>query len=152
MAVNEATGDIYVADTGNHRIVRLDSAGNFISAWGWGVSDGNAASEVCTSGCQAGVPGNGAGQFTTPRYIEVDNSGGASEGDVYVGDEGPGELTSMKPGVVNWPAPEPAMPALQPEVQTSAVALPSPTPQPQVARKFPDESNLTTRWLPVSAT
>ncbi len=86
VAVNNGSGDLYVADTGNHRIVRLDSSGAFLSAWGWGVDDGTAASQVCTGGCQAGIAGTGAGQFDTPRFVEVDNSTGPSEGDVYVAD------------------------------------------------------------------
>ena len=86
VAVDNSSGDIYVADTGNHRVVKLDSSGHFVSAWGWGVSDGNAAAQICTSGCQAGIAGSGAGQFTTPTFIEVDNSAGPSAGDVYVAD------------------------------------------------------------------
>ena len=45
-----------------------------------------AQSEVCTSGCQAGIVGSGAGQFSNPTSIAVDSSGGPSAGDVYVGD------------------------------------------------------------------
>jgi sugar lactone lactonase YvrE len=86
VAVDTATGDIYVADSGNHRVDKFDSAGNFIAAWGWGVKDGSAESQVCTSSCQAGIPGAGAGQFEGPRYVEVDNSGGPSGDDVYVAD------------------------------------------------------------------
>jgi DNA-binding beta-propeller fold protein YncE len=86
VAIDNPSGDVYVADTGNHRIVKFDSSGNFLATWGWGVSDGSTASQVCTSGCQAGIPGSGPGQFTTPRYIEVDNSAGPSAGDVYIAD------------------------------------------------------------------
>jgi DNA-binding beta-propeller fold protein YncE len=86
IAVDEFTGAIYVADTGNHRVVKFDASGNFASTWGWGVSDGNPASEICTSSCQAGIAGTGAGQFTSPIFIAVDNSGGPSSGDVYVAD------------------------------------------------------------------
>ena len=86
VAVNATTGDLYVADTGNHRVVRLDSAGNFVSAWGWGVSDGSPASEVCEAGCRAGIAGSGAGQFESPIFVAVDNSPGPSAGDVYVAD------------------------------------------------------------------
>jgi DNA-binding beta-propeller fold protein YncE len=88
IAVSASNGDIYVADTGNHRIVRFDSQGNFISTWGWGVEDGAAEFEVCTSGCQAGLGGSSPGEFETARYVEVDNSEGPSAGDVYVGDSG----------------------------------------------------------------
>jgi DNA-binding beta-propeller fold protein YncE len=86
VAVDNSSGALYVADTGNHRVVKLDSSGNFVSAWGWGVSDGSSVAEVCTSGCQAGKPGSGAGQFTAPTFIAVDNTNGPSAGDVYVGD------------------------------------------------------------------
>jgi DNA-binding beta-propeller fold protein YncE len=86
VAVDNATGDVYVADTGNHRVVKFDSSGNFLEAWGWGVDDGSAIAQVCTSGCQAGIAGGGLGQFTTPKFIEVDNSSGPSSGDVYVAD------------------------------------------------------------------
>ena len=49
VAVNEASGDVYVVDAGNNRIERFGPAGEFIAAWGWGVSDGKAEYEVCTS-------------------------------------------------------------------------------------------------------
>ncbi len=86
VAIDESSGDIYVADTGNHRVITFDSTGHFLAAWGWGVSDGSAASEVCTSDCQAGIAGSGPGQFSTPAFIAVDNSNGPSAGDVYVAD------------------------------------------------------------------
>jgi DNA-binding beta-propeller fold protein YncE len=79
VAVDQQSGDVYVADTGNHRLVKLDADGNFVSTWGWGVSDGSNAYQVCTSSCQAGIPGSGVGQFVSPRYVAVDNSG-----DVFV--------------------------------------------------------------------
>jgi DNA-binding beta-propeller fold protein YncE len=88
VAVDQASGDVYVADTGNARVEKFDAQGNFIAAWGWGVADGTAQSEVCTSGCQAGIPGSGAGQFSNPTSVAVDSSGGPSAGDVYVGDNG----------------------------------------------------------------
>ncbi len=86
VAVDEATGAIYVADTGNHRVVKFDQAGDFVGAWGWGVTSGNAEAQVCASGCQAGIAGAGPGQFDVPRYIEVDNSRGPSAHSVYVAD------------------------------------------------------------------
>jgi len=90
VAVDNFNGDIYVADTGNHRIDKFDSSGHFLAAWGWGVASGTAESEVCTSGCRIGISGNGAGQFQSPTYIEVDNSEGPSAGDVYVADTSDG--------------------------------------------------------------
>jgi NHL repeat len=88
IGVDQSTGDIYVADTANHRIEKLDSDGNFLAAWGWGVDDGSAAYQVCTSGCQAGISGLGPGQFAQPSFVAVDNSEGPSAGSVYVGDRG----------------------------------------------------------------
>ena len=97
VGVDDSTGDIYVADKGNHRIVKLASSGSFLAAWGWGVSDGSATRQVCTSGCQAGIAGFGAGQYTSPEYIEVDNSGGPSDGDVYVADGGDSVVQKLDP-------------------------------------------------------
>jgi hypothetical protein len=88
VAIDQVTHDVYVADTGNHRVEKFSGSGTFIAAWGWGVSDGKATSEVCTSSCQAGQEGSGEGEFTTPVAIAVDNSAGPSHGDVYVVDEG----------------------------------------------------------------
>jgi len=84
VAVDQSTGDVYVADAGNYRIEKFSSSGTFLAAWGWGVTDGTAQSEVCTSGCETGIQGSGAGQFSDPIAIAVDNSGDASAGDVYV--------------------------------------------------------------------
>jgi DNA-binding beta-propeller fold protein YncE len=95
VAVNQATGDVYVADTGNARVDEFSSSGTFIRAWGWGVLDGASSFETCTTTCQAGVSGSGAGQFTTPAFIAVDNSAGASAGDVYVGDTGDNLVTKF---------------------------------------------------------
>ena len=88
VAVDQASGDVYVADSGNARVQKFSGTGAFIAAWGYGVTDGTAESQVCTTTCQAGIPGAGAGQFQNPTSIAVDSSGGPSAGDVYVGDSG----------------------------------------------------------------
>ena len=92
VAIDQATGDVYVTDLAYHRVVKFDSAGNFLQAWGWGVSDGAAHSEVCVAPgpCQEGVSGTGPGQFRNPSGIAVDNSGGVNSRDVYVADGGTG--------------------------------------------------------------
>ncbi|HWG08120.1 MAG TPA: hypothetical protein VN672_03830 [Solirubrobacteraceae bacterium] len=85
VAVNEATGEVYVVDTGNNRIERFSASGEFIAAWGWGVTDEKPEYEVCTSLCKPGLPGSGLAQFESPESIAIDNSGGGeSQGDVYV--------------------------------------------------------------------
>ena len=61
VAVNEASGDVYVVDAGNSRVERFGPTREFVAAWGWGVSDGKAEYEVCASRCKAGIAGEGAG-------------------------------------------------------------------------------------------
>ena len=78
----DSSGDVYVADTGDSRIDEFSAAGAFIKAYGWGVSDGASQFETCTTTCQAGIPGSGAGQFYGPAGVATDSSG-----DVYVADE-----------------------------------------------------------------
>ena len=97
LAVNNEAGDVYVADTGNHRIDEFEANGTFGRAWGWGVQDGLAKFEECTalSTCQAGVSGPGPGEFESPTFIAVDNSSGASKGDVYVGDASDGVVSKF---------------------------------------------------------
>ena len=84
VAVNEASHDIYVADTGNHRIDQFGSTGTFVRAFGADV--GGPGVDVCTSDCQAGTAASSPGAFQTPAFIAIDNSAGASEGDVYIAD------------------------------------------------------------------
>jgi DNA-binding beta-propeller fold protein YncE len=94
VAVNASSGALYVADAGNHRVVKFDSSGAFIAAWGWGVGGGGGF-EVCSSGCQAGLSGPNPGQFKAPTFIEVDNSNGPSQGDVYAGDITRGDVQKL---------------------------------------------------------
>jgi DNA-binding beta-propeller fold protein YncE len=94
VAVNQSTGDVYVVDAGHNRVERFHQeedpetklkTAKFVEAWGWGVSDGKAEYEVCTSACEKeGIAGTGAAQFNAPEAIAVDNSAGPSSGDVYV--------------------------------------------------------------------
>jgi len=82
-----ANGNVYVADTGNNRVQEFTSSGAFVEAFGWGVSNGKAEPQTCTtaSKCQAGIAGSGEGQFNSPDGIAVSSSGKYS-GDVYVAD------------------------------------------------------------------
>jgi hypothetical protein len=92
LAVNQSNGDLYVADTGNHRVEKFDPTGKFLFAFGWGVKSGDTASaglDTCTeaAGCQAGFPGHAPAQFEEPTFIAVDNTPGGN-GDVYVANRG----------------------------------------------------------------
>ena len=72
VAVNEATGDVYVVDSGNNRVEQFSSAGAYI-----GQFNGSAAP---------------TGVLKEPTWIAVDNSGNPldpSHGDVYVADGNP---------------------------------------------------------------
>jgi hypothetical protein len=87
VAVDQSTGDVYVADTGNHRVDEFTASGVFIHAFGWGVANGAAEPQTCTATCQAGLPGPEPGQFEQPTFLAVDNTPGGG-GDVYVADHG----------------------------------------------------------------
>ena len=85
-------GDVYVADSSNHRIEKFDSSGNFLLAFGANV--GGAGVNTCASGCVEGSSGSTPGAFETPTFLAVDSSGGG-EGDVYVGDTGDGRISKF---------------------------------------------------------
>ena len=59
----------------------------FIHAFGWGVVNGAAAPQTCTTTCLAGLPGAEPGQFEAPTWLAVDNTPGGG-GDLYVADQG----------------------------------------------------------------
>jgi DNA-binding beta-propeller fold protein YncE len=98
MAVDFETGRLFVADLHNNRVVVFDATGAFERAFGWGVKTGQEQFEICTTSCRKGIgskkdsegkdiPGDGAGQFSGPIQIAVDNDPASpSHHDVYVVD------------------------------------------------------------------
>ncbi len=89
VAVDQSSGDLYVADRGNVRVDKFDSAGNFLLAWGKGVAD-NVTEELQTCGPEATPPTVGCfrPQFSVtqrifPQSVAVDQS----SGDVYYSDD-----------------------------------------------------------------
>jgi NHL repeat len=132
IAVDPASGDVYVADQANRRINRFSPWGQFLRAWGWdvvasGPGDDTAAPEdeleVCVPAdgdvCKAGLTGSGTGQFggASPQGVALDSSG-----DVYVVDlenlrvqkfSPEGEFILMLGGDVNKTKVEAAAPEAQ---------------------------------------
>jgi hypothetical protein len=88
VAVDQSNGDVFVTDPHSARVQKFNAAGEFLQAWGYGVSNGANERQVCNApaACQAGIPGAAPGQFDHPTSIAIDNSGGESDGDVYVAD------------------------------------------------------------------
>ena len=120
LAVDDETGDVYVADTANHRISEFDpsrsSGEQFVRAFGWEVDATNPEPklQVCTiaTGCQTGSSGSGPGELESPAFLAVDNSCAAhqpplsgpacetfdpSAGDLYVSDFGDNLITKFDP-------------------------------------------------------
>ena len=91
VAVDNSTGDVYVADTGNSRVDEFDSSGNFIAAWGDAV-DQTTGGDVCTAAsgdtCQAGTYDSAPGHFESPTFVAVDNSTGLLGGGRVRGGQG----------------------------------------------------------------
>jgi len=109
----DSSGDVYVADYVNQRVDEFSAGGSFIKAYGWGVSDGGGQFETCTSTCEAGWGGGGAGQFHNPAGVATDSSG-----DVYVGDSARIDEFSGSPS--------PGPPAVAPPANTSPPTVPPP--------------------------
>src|SRR5207249_459619 len=61
----DGSGNVYVADAGNHRIQKFDANGTFLTAWG--------------------SPGSGDGQFRGPEGVATDASGHVYVTDYYGG-------------------------------------------------------------------
>jgi hypothetical protein len=89
------SGDIYVTDNSNARVVRFTAAGEFRVAWGRNVNEGTGDPNICSS---AGAPENickpGTYTFNNSPYgignsfsIAVDSTSGPSQGDIYVNTE-----------------------------------------------------------------
>jgi DNA-binding beta-propeller fold protein YncE len=75
----DASGEVFVADTGNQRIQKFTGDGDFLIAWG--------------------SPGSGNGQFTDPNSLAIDSSGA-----VYVTDMGNYRVQRFTPTIRNLSA------------------------------------------------
>ncbi len=105
---DSSNGDFYVTDPTNHRVEKFDSSGNFLLMFGKEV-DQTSHGDVCPENngdvCQAGTSGSAAGQFDNPHWVAVDDSAGASRGDVYVGDSAAVQVQKFEPSgqlITGW--------------------------------------------------
>ncbi len=79
VAVEDSSGDVYVADEGGNRVEKFDAEGTYLAQFD---GSGNPA-----------FPGG----FKAPTGIAVNNSAGASSGDVYVVDTGDDVIDKISP-------------------------------------------------------
>jgi RHS repeat-associated protein len=75
VAINPTTKNIYIGDEDSSRVVELNEKGEFIKAFGFGVSNGEAKLQTCTTSCKIGIAGAAAGQFSEPQGIAIDSTG-----------------------------------------------------------------------------
>ena len=84
VAAVDSSENVWVTDTGNHRVVEFSSTGTFIAAYGWGVTNGKEEFQACTgSSCLAGLSGSKEGEFKEPTGITI-----GKNGYIYVADSG----------------------------------------------------------------
>ena len=67
----DSKGNVWVAEVNSDRVSEYSSSGSFIKAIGYGVENGEAKFETCTTTCRAGTAGNGPGQFNLPKGLTV---------------------------------------------------------------------------------
>jgi hypothetical protein len=104
VAVDQASGDVYLLDSRNRRIDKFSGEGAFVLAWGWGVADGvTQGLQTCTTSCFAATGrGPAAGQFGgEPGGLAVDDDPlSASYEDVYVADDSNNRVEKFSPSGV----------------------------------------------------
>jgi YD repeat-containing protein len=77
----DGKNNVWVADTENQRLEEFNEKGEFLATIGYGVTNGAAEFQTCTSNCRSGLVGSGAGQFNTPYGVTVD-----AKGNIWVAD------------------------------------------------------------------
>jgi DNA-binding beta-propeller fold protein YncE len=152
----DALGNLYVADTGNHRIVKLSPAGQTLAEWRLGPASASAPGGIALDNdgnvyvadwqagqvfklaptglllAQWGAPGSELGAFDGPRALALD-----AEGNVYVADSGNGRIQKLAPtgeAVAQWgaapPRPATAGASDDPAAPANEGSAPTPTGAP----------------------
>jgi RHS repeat-associated protein len=78
----DASKNVWAVDPTDNRIEKFSASGEFIETIGYGVSNGEAKLQTCTSSCRAGLSGSSPGEFSNPSAITV------ADGYIYVADYG----------------------------------------------------------------
>jgi hypothetical protein len=90
VGVDGVSGDVFVADGGNHRVDEFSPSGVFVRMFG-GEVDKTTKGNVCTAAsgdtCGPGVSGSSSGEFEDPAFVAVDEGSGGGQ-DIYVADVG----------------------------------------------------------------
>ncbi len=76
----DSSGNLWIADSTNNRVEEFSSSGAFVEALGWGVSNGEAKLQTCTTSCRAGISGSGNGELSDPGGVAI------AGGNLYVTD------------------------------------------------------------------
>jgi hypothetical protein len=114
IAINQATGDLYVTDARNLRVQQFTSSGVFIRAWGQDVivsgqpNDSGTGFEVCDTtaaipnvagDCKAGIAGETGGAFAAvfDGYPAVAPAGAPNAGNLVVPDPGNRRVQEFTP-------------------------------------------------------
>jgi YVTN family beta-propeller protein len=118
------SGNVYIADRGNNRILKFNRAGHFLTTWGtpspfdvhvdaafnvYVVDANNHVQKFANDGTfitQWGSTGAGAGQFNLPLGVTTDTLG-----NVYVADQGNNRVQKFTSGggfITQWSVPTPS--------------------------------------------
>jgi YD repeat-containing protein len=77
----DGKNNVWVSDTSNGRIEEFNEKGAFVATMGYGVTNGESIYQTCTSSCQTGLRGGGAGELDQASGIAID-----SKGNIWIAD------------------------------------------------------------------